>query len=225
MSPSAFRVLPHSQGAYQPDADDARNQLAEELARAEYAQARPNPLLGFLHDLWQGFLSWFEGLNGLGPNLGTAVVLAAAVALVLLAVAVMRPRLNRRAPVQEPGLGLSPRLTAGDYRARAERAAAGGDWSTAYVERFRALVLAAEERTLLDPQPGRTAFEATGRLGTLFPEQGAALARAATLFNALRYGDHRATSAEHAVLASLDDALAAARPSAGLGSPLPAAPR
>lgn len=46
MSPSAFRTLPHPQGAYQPDADDARNQLAEELARAEYAQARPNPLLG-----------------------------------------------------------------------------------------------------------------------------------------------------------------------------------
>ena len=212
-------------GAYRPDADDARNQLAEELARAEYAQARPNPLLGFLADLWQGFLSWFDGLNGIRPNLGTAVVLAAVVALAVFAVVVVRPRLNRRAPVQEPGLGLSPSLTAGDYRARAARAAAAGDWSTAYVERFRAVVLAAEERTLLDPQPGRTAFEATGRLGGLFPEHAAALARAATLFNALRYGDHRATAAEHAALATLDDALAAARPSAGVGPLLPAAPR
>jgi len=225
MSPSAFPALARWQEAFQPDAGDARNQLAEELARAEYAQARPNPLLGFLDDLWQGFLSWFEGLNGLGANWGTAVVLAAAVALVLLAVAVVRPRLNRRAPVPEPGLGLSPRLAAADYRARAERAAAAGDWSAACVERFRALVLAAEERTLLDPQPGRTAFEATGRLGSLFPEQAVDLARAATLFNALRYGDRRATAAEHAALASLDDALATARPSAGTGSPLPVAPR
>ena len=48
MPPSVLRALAHPQGAYQPDADDARNQLAEELARAEYAQARPNPLLGFL---------------------------------------------------------------------------------------------------------------------------------------------------------------------------------
>ncbi|GER24345.1 hypothetical protein NCCP1664_28400 [Zafaria cholistanensis] len=218
-------ALSHPEEPYRPAADEARRQLAEELARAEYAQARPNPLLGFLEDLWRGFASWVEGLNGIGPNLGTAAVLAAAIALVVLAVAVVRPRLNRRAAAPAPGLGLSPSLTAGDYRARAARAAAAGDWSTAYVERFRALVLAAEERTLLDPQPGRTAFEATGGLGSLFPDHAPALARAATAFNALRYGDHRATSAELAALASLDDAVAAARPMAGSGPALPAAPR
>ncbi|WP_411373740.1 DUF4129 domain-containing protein [Arthrobacter sp. MPF02] len=194
-----------------PGAEEARRWAAEELAKPEYRDAAPS----WAQTLWESFLDWLTSLDGPGqapgplpgPVIGIVIALVIAVAVVLA-----RPRLNaaarRPGDVFEPGTSLA----AADYRQRAEAAAAAGKWGDAVVERFRALVASAEERLILDPQPGRTADEAARGLSVPFPLAAARLAQAAGTFDAVRYGNRTANSGDYQEVAGLDAALEAARP-------------
>ena len=81
--------------------------------------------------------------------------------------------------------------TAAELRAAADAAAARGDWSTAVLERFRAVVRSLEERALLDDRPGRTAHEAAEAAAARLPARAAELRRAARLFDDVCYGARR----------------------------------
>ncbi|KRE80350.1 DUF4129 domain-containing protein [Arthrobacter sp. Soil763] len=203
-----------------PGREEAARWAAEELAKAPYREARPSWLDNALAD----FARWLDSLAPGGvdaPGSGVAVVLLLAAAAVVIAVAVrvVRPRLNARRPdarvVFEAGTDLTPEA----HRGRAAAAAAAGDWSTAVVEQFRALVRAAEDRAVLDPQPGRTAAEVAARLGRAFGAHTAELDTAAARFDAIRYGGANAGPADHAELAALDAALAATAPDYRQGAP------
>lgn len=198
---------------YDPTQEQAHRDLSTELAQPEYADALPNPILEFLGRVWAAFLDWVSGLNGIQPNLGTLVVVLLLLGVVAVAVLVVRPRLRRHAVPAAAAVGLDTTLRAEDYRARAARAQAAADFSTACLERFRALVRHAEERAFLDPQPGRTASEVSSMLAAVFPARAQPLHGAADLFNAVHYGDHEATAADAARLAALDAELATAAPS------------
>lgn len=204
-----------------PDADQARRWAAEELAKPEYREAEPSGL----ETLWRGFLDWLGSLDGpSGPDgsvptpvIGIVIVLVLAVAIVLA-----RPRLNPAARKPKDVFGADSTLTSTDYRQRAAEAAAGGKWGDAVVDRFRALVRSAEDRAVIDPQPGRTADETARELSVPFRAEAHRLAQAAAAFDAVRYGNRPAGSAEYQDMVLLDDALAAAKPEQPLDRHQPA---
>ncbi|KOV36917.1 hypothetical protein ADK97_11850, partial [Streptomyces sp. H021] len=82
--------------------------------------------------------------------------------LVVLAVAALWWRLGspRRPATSASALFGYGVRSAADHRTAAASHAASGPWTEAVHERMRAVVRSLEERTLLDPRPGRTANEA-----------------------------------------------------------------
>ena len=100
----------------------------------------------------------------------------------------------------------------GAHFARADAAAAAGDWDLAVAERFRGLVRSLEERTLIDSRPGRTAGEIAARAATTLPGCAEALTRAARTFDDVRYGGRPAGAGADEDLRAVVRAVAAARP-------------
>ena len=209
-----------------PDRDTARSWAVEELSKREYAAQRPSLLEKFLD--WLADLLDKAGGATPGNGTGTTVALVVGIVIVLVVVAVLvtgrvvrRARQEQAAPVFDAGAG--PART---HRANADGAAARGDWRTAVVERFRAVVRELEERVVLVPQPGRTADEAAAEASRWLPALGGALHDAARLFDDVRYGDRPADAQGDALLRRLDDDVRAARPTdpelaaAGGGAPV-----
>lgn len=194
-----------------PGAEEARRWAAEELGKSEYRDAEP----GWLDSLWRSFLDWLLSLDGpageAGPVPGPVIGIVIA-SVIAAAVILARPRLNPKARQPKEVFGPDSELTASAYRLRAEASAAEGRWGDAVVDRFRALVRSAEDRTVLDPQPGRTADEVVLALSVPFPAEAARLDRAAETFDAVRYGNWRAGSSDYQAVAGLDQNLEAMKP-------------
>jgi hypothetical protein len=197
----------------QPDREEAHRWAVEELTKREYREAAP----GWLDTLWQQFLDWLrsvtdgQALAG-GPPVAPLIGLGIAI-LVGMAIILARPRLNARRRAPKEIFDAETAATAADYRARASAAAGRGDWTAAVVEQFRALVTSAEDRAVLDPQPGRTADEAAGQLTRAFPAASDKLEAAASMFDAVRYGNGSAQPADHAAMVELDSTLEGMTPS------------
>lgn len=102
--------------------------------------------------------------------------------------------------------------SAADHRAAAESLAGEGRWSEAVQERMRAVFRSLEERTLLDPRPGRTADEAAAEAAATLPSHAAALRAAARTFDDVTYGGHPADAGMYATLTTLDQALSQTKP-------------
>ncbi|QDG88918.1 DUF4129 domain-containing protein [Pseudarthrobacter sp. NIBRBAC000502770] len=198
-----------------PGADEAQRWAAEELAKPEYRDAAPS----WLDSLWRNFLDWLQSLDGspgeAGPVPSPVIALVIA-AIIAAAVILARPRLNARVRQARDVFERETVLTAADYRNRAETAAATGQWGDAVVDRFRAMVRSAENRTILDPQPGRTADEAANALSVPFAGEAGRLARAAATFDGIRYGSRAAGSADYQDMVALDAALDATKPAMGM---------
>lgn len=196
-----------------PDRDEARRWAAEELSKPQYPDAQP----GWLDQLWRDFLDWLASLEGdgtgTGPNLAVPMIVALAVALIIVAIFVVRPRLNARRKTPHADIyGDDSTVDADGYRRRAGTAADDGDWPAAVVDQFRALVRSAEERDVIDVRAGRTADEAAGQLGQVFGAAQRRLDDAARLFDAVRYGEEGATKADYERLLQLDTELLAMKP-------------
>lgn len=195
-----------------PDRDEARRLLAEELAQPEYNQLRSviSRIQEWLFQqlselLWN--LSFGSGLT----QLLLAVVIAAAIAVAVYAVRGTR----RQARLSDRGRGAvleDPTLTAADYRARVSAALRSGDWDVVLLDSYRAIAASADERVLLDDLPGRTAHEVAVALAPRFPEHRRSLAEAADHFDEVRYGDRHATQQQAESVRALDSTLARARP-------------
>lgn len=194
-----------------PGAGEARRWAEEELAKREYRDAAPS----WLGTLWRNFLDWLQSLDGSQgdaapvPSPVIALVIAAIIAAAII---LARPRLHARSRQARDVFEREPTLGATDYRARAEAAAAAGKWGDAVVDRFRAVVRSAEDRAILDPQPGRTADEAARALSVPFNSQSGRLARAAATFDGVRYGNRAADSGDYRQMVELDTALDAMKP-------------
>lgn len=194
-----------------PGAEEARRWASEELSHPEYRDAAP----GWLETLWENFLEWLSSLDGsadAGSTLPGAAIGIVIAAIIAAAVIIARPRLNPKARHAKEVFELESVLTVADYRQRAEASAAAGKWGHAVVDRFRALVRSAEDRTILDPQPGRTADEVARDLAIAFPAEAQRLAVAAGTFDAVRYGNRTADTGDYRAMASLDNALEGLRP-------------
>ncbi|MBO1266824.1 DUF4129 domain-containing protein [Arthrobacter cavernae] len=195
-----------------PDRDEARRWAIEELAKPQYPAAQPS----WLDQLWRDFLDWLASLDSgnTGPNGDIAVALfgALAVVLVIVAVILVRPRLNARRRTAKDVFDGEPALDADVYRSRASAAAGRSDWQTAVVEQFRALVRSAEDRTVIEARAGRTADEAAAQLGQAFGPARQRLDSAATVFDAVRYGKAGASAADYEAVRNLDADLEAMKP-------------
>ena len=194
-----------------PGAEEARRWAAEELSQAEYRDAAP----GWLETLWENFVEWFSSLDGsagAGSTVPSPVIGIVIAVIIAAAVVIAKPRLNPKARRAKEVFEPASVLTAADYRQRAEMYAAAGNWGDAVVDRFRAMVRSAEDRAILDPQPGRTADEVARDLALPFSGEARRLVRASATFDAVRYGNTAADAADYQAMAGVDNALEALKP-------------
>ncbi|MFC9326218.1 DUF4129 domain-containing protein [Kitasatospora sp. NPDC057015] len=192
--------------------DPARDAARQELLNPAYHRHDPS--------LIQRIGDWFfeqigKALDGVGTATTgtTGLVLFLIVAVVLVAAVWWRLGAPGRAARTATELfDTRGPLSADGYRAEARRHAAAGRWSEAVREQMRALVRSLEERTLLDPRPGRTADEAAAEAGRTLPQHAAALTAAARTFDAIAFGDRPADQGAYQLLSELDQALERTRP-------------
>ncbi len=201
-----------------PTSDEARRWLEEELAKGPY-----NPRPGLV----ERFLEWLDRILSGTPEGGAHSFLLPVVVVVLLAVlalvlvTVLRREVGRARPGTRNVLDV-PDVDAATLRSRARSAAARGDWDGAVVDGVRTVARAGVERVVLDDAPGRTAHEVAVALATSFPAESEALMHAADAFDAVRYGDRRATPEQARAVLALDERLVGTRPAPPPSTPVPA---
>ena len=191
-----------------PSRSEGRRLLQEELSKPRYA-VEPS--------LWDRFREWLLGLlDTTGPGLPSwvfaLVVVVVFGVLALAAALLLRPEARARRSATDRGVLDERGVDATAYRTRANDALRQGNWDTAVLDGYRAVVAAAVERTILDELPGRTAHEASLDLSHAFPDEGEALRAGADRFDAVRYGHGRASETEAREVLALDERLARARP-------------
>ena len=190
-----------------PSGDDARSQLAKELARPEYHQ----------DDLLRRVLHWVERIfdngvtrAGTSPTvvwlLATVVLVGIALAVVLLVSRARRTAQVRRAR-SAPAL-TGELVTAAELRDRAERALAEERFADALVDGYRALAVRQVERDRIEDVPEATAHELAGALGETFPAQRGRILAAADAFDAVLYGDRPGEREQAVGVLALDEELA-----------------
>ncbi|SDH36311.1 protein of unknown function [Arthrobacter subterraneus] len=208
----------------QPDADEARRLLQDELAKDAYRQAEPS----LLERAWTAVLTWLGELLGqirsVDAGVGTILLAVGAVVVIAAAVLLIKPRLNAGRRPDPTVFPARSSLSAQAHREFAEAAARTGNWDEALTERFRAITRAAEERVILDEQAGRTAVEVAHRLQNLFAAQSEELHWLAERFSEVHYGSRPAGQADYRRAAELDRELQRTQPRRQAGSAQWAAP-
>ncbi|MFE6871482.1 DUF4129 domain-containing protein [Kitasatospora sp. NPDC057692] len=193
--------------------DAARDAARDELVKADYHRHDPSIQERVVNWILDRVDDALGALAGGGTTGTTGLILFLVVALVIGAALWWRLGAPKRAARTDLGVfgGTGPR-SAAEHRADAERHAADGRWTEAVREQMRALVRGLEERTLLDPRPGRTADEAAAEAGRALPDHAAALLAAARAFDDIAYGERTADQAAYQLLRDLDRTLERARP-------------
>lgn len=192
--------------------DAAREAAERELSKPMYHENDP----GLLDRALRAFFDWLDDLFGAaaGATPGGTVGLIAVVLVAALAVAALWWRLGAPGRLAAgPGDLFDDGIrSAADHRTAAEAHAAAGRWTEAVQERMRALVRSLEERTLLDPRPGRTADEAAAEAAVSLPDHAGDLRAAARTFDDVTYGGRSGDADTYARLRTLDLTLERAKP-------------
>ncbi|MGW6884570.1 DUF4129 domain-containing protein [Streptomyces goshikiensis] len=192
--------------------DPAREAAERELSKPVYHQNDPGLIERALDRFWEWVDELFGRASGATP--GGGLGLLAVLLLTLLVIAALWWRLGTpHRTATDPGTLFDdgPRSSA-DHRAAAEAHATAGRWTEAVQERMRAVVRSLEERTLLDPRPGRTADEAAAEAAGPLPHHAADLRAAARAFDEVTYGGRTGDPDTYARLRTLDLALERAKP-------------
>jgi uncharacterized protein DUF4129 len=190
----------------------ARQAAREELSKQVYQQAEPSLSARVVRWLYEKLSGLLDQVAGVSP--GGYVGLLVVVLLVVAAVVAIRLKVGPlgRAARGEDALFLGRPRSAAEHRSAADRHAAAGEWAEAVRERLRAVIRSLEERSLLDPRPGRTADEAAAEAGRALPGCAAGLRDAARLFDDVWYGGRPAGAAGDQQLRDLDARVQASRP-------------
>lgn len=195
-----------------PDGEEAREWALDELAKTVYQEAKPSLFDRIVAAIIDWLRSFFEGLEGVNANLGIAVIVVAVAVLIGLAIWIVKPRLNPAKAKDGEVFDAETQLTSEQHRSAARAAAGKAAFGAAVAEQFRAIVRSAEERAVIDPQPGRTAEEVASRLCRAFPALAPQLRDAGSTFNGVRYGNSPADQALFDGLVQLDSQLLDTRP-------------
>ena len=194
-----------------PDAETAREWAREELAKPIYSQGESwaDRLARWISDFLEDV---FSGTAGPGiPVIGLAIALVVVILVVAVLIAVVRPILQDRRRRASTVLEDDERSAAA-MRSAAQHAAKDNDWTTAAMERFRAIVAGMEERGIIDEQRGRTAYEAARDGGAALPACASDLHTASDAFDQICYGHREATVEDYEVLTTVDDRVRQATP-------------
>ncbi|MCB0933152.1 MAG: DUF4129 domain-containing protein [Mycobacterium sp.] len=183
------------------DRDGAHEAARHELAKPIYPKAS---LSDRIDDWLREFLFRLIQKGSSIPGGWFTITLLAVIALIagLVAVRIARRTMGSRREAQLFG---PHALSAAEYRARAQEAAAQGDWSSAIRQRLRAVGRQLEEDGVLSPVPGRTSGELARDAGQDLPDLYAELHAAANAFNDVTYGGLPGTAPNYRLVADLDD--------------------
>jgi hypothetical protein len=203
----------------QPDADQARSWLKAELLDPIYHEngSLLETIRAWIIEKVQEALS---AVSAVGSNRAALVVVAIALITATVALLVAGPVRRARSTAR-----LSHDVLVDDTRSASELRAASavhadaGRFNEAVLDRFRAVLRSLEERTVLDPRPGRTADEAAREAGHRFPQHSTAFQDAGHLFDDVCYGDLAADTQSYHRVCELDDSIAASRPTAAVAQP------
>ncbi|GAA1943549.1 DUF4129 domain-containing protein [Agromyces allii] len=210
---AAARALGFDADPLDPDADEARRWLLDELSKPRYRASEPNAFDRFA----QGIRDWFvDLLNGAGAVPGEVVALLVVVIVLLLVVVGLLvfglPRLRRRRASLSSAAFEGDLRDAGTIRRAAEAAARDRDWPLAIEERFRAIVRDLVERELVHVHPGTTARGVADAAARPFPDERTRLAAAADAFDGVRYLGAAGDAPTYERVTTLDRDLQAMRP-------------
>lgn len=196
-----------------PDGDEARRWIVDELAKPEYQAAQPT----WFDRLSEAFWNWLNSLDLSGGGAAQApllviliVVIAGALVAAFLIFGV--PRLRHRSTAVGSLFGEDETRTAEQLRTAAGLAAKDGNWAVAIEELFRSIAKRMAERVLLSASPGTTAREFSRRAGAVFPAFDARLTASGALFDRVRYLGEPGTEADYEEFAALERDLRLARP-------------
>jgi type II secretory pathway pseudopilin PulG len=192
----------------EPDADDARELLLDELSDPAYAESQPT----WFDLLSQAVLDWLANLRfgegGAFSPLVLVILLVLGVIAVLTAILIYGlPRWRQRSRLDDELFGERDRRTARQLRRDAERAASAGDWAAAIAERYRAIARSLDERTIVTTLPGTTAHGFAAAAGRQFAEHASALQRAADRFDEVRYLGRSGDAEGYRFVRELDEAI------------------
>ena len=196
-----------------PDADEARRLLLDELSKAEYREAQPT----WFDRLATAIGDWLQSLTvgsaGGPPGIGQLIViLVVVVALVVAFLVFGLPRLATRSRVSGSLFGDDDARDAAAIRRAAESAAGRGDFALAITEMFRATARGLAERTVLSTTPGTTAHDFAQRAASAFPDFDDALRDAAVAFDEVRYLGRDGSGTQYEAIAALERGLREAKP-------------
>ncbi|MDN3297509.1 DUF4129 domain-containing protein [Streptomyces ficellus] len=190
----------------------AREAAERELSKPMYHENDPNLLQRALDSFWDWVGRLFASASDATPGGLLGLVVIALVVVALIGALWWRLGTPQRTPVSADSLfGDRPR-SAAEHRATADKHAAAGRWNEAVQERMRAIVRSLEERTLLDPRPGRTADEAAAEAGRTLPGHADELRAAAREFDDVTYGGRTTDQRAYQRLKDLDTALERTKP-------------
>ncbi|MFJ8697104.1 DUF4129 domain-containing protein [Streptomyces roseolilacinus] len=190
----------------------AREAAQRELSKPMYGEDERNLLLRAMDAFFEWIGKLFDTASGAAPGGWLGIVVITVVVVGLVGALWWRLGTPRRVSTSADSLFDEGPRTAADHRAAADRNAAAGRWNQAVQERMRAVVRSLEERTLLDPRPGRTADEAAAEAGRALPAHADGLRAAAREFDDVTYGGRTADQRAYQRLKDLDAAVERARP-------------
>ncbi|OKK07532.1 hypothetical protein AMK26_00020 [Streptomyces sp. CB03234] len=190
----------------------AREAAERELSRPMYHENDPNLLQRALDSFWDWVGRLFDSASGAAPGGPLGLVAIALIVLCLVGALWWRLGTPQRTPVTADSLFDDRPRSAAEHRTAAEDHATAGRWNQAVQERMRAIVRSLEERTLLDPRPGRTADEAAAEAGRPLPAHADELRAAARAFDDVTYGGRTADQSTYQRLKDVDTALERAKP-------------
>jgi hypothetical protein len=192
-----------------PTPAQARNWLNQELHGSRYQDPWLDSVIRWIVDQLRRLLDSVGRLAGLSPVITILVALVVIAALVWALPRVRRePLVAASDAVVLEDLTITPRR----YRDLAARALRDGRYGDAVLDGFRAIAKDMSDRTLLDDAPGRTAHEVALALAPPFPDHADRLARAADVFDSVRYGHRLANADQAGQVQHLDAELVTTRP-------------
>jgi len=196
-------------GGLNPTPPEAHSWLKQELHGSDYQSPWLDSVSRWIADMMRKLL------EGAGHLAGLSSFITVLIALVVIALVVwVLPRV-RREPVAAVTGGTvldDVTITPGLYRDLAARAIRDGRFDDAVLDGFRAIAKGMSDRRMLDDAPGRTAHEVSMALASPLPEHAERLARAADLFDSVRYGHRRASAYQAGQIQDLDAELVTVRP-------------
>ncbi|MFI2350086.1 DUF4129 domain-containing protein [Streptomyces sp. NPDC019443] len=190
----------------------AREAAERELSKPMYHENDPSLLQRALNRFWDWIGGIFDAASGAAPGGPLGLLVVALLVVGLIAALWWRLGTPRRTPETLDSLFDDSPRSASEHRTAAEAHAAAGRWNQAVQERMRAIVRSLEERTLLDPRPGRTADEAAAEAGRSLPGHADGLRASAREFDDVTYGGRTADQQAYLRLRDLDLELERAKP-------------